>query len=142
MKYLQNGRFAEPKCAERLVVYADPAILQNQQGQIPERTLKRLSPEEEHHAMILATARDLSAGCNIQKWAQAWLTQPVVFRCVRRLSALSAAISDDLTAALFFEASQLREKIGEDFESMYLTTVFGSSWQLFLICFSDLKKLS
>eukprot|EP00435_Cladocopium_sp_Y103_P057013 s737_g19.t1 len=123
VKYLQNGRFGQPKCAERLVVYADPAVLDTQ-GPIPERMFKRISPEEEHHSMILATARDLRRDCNVREWAMAWLTQPVTFRCIRKLSSLSGTVSDDLQAALFFEASQLREKIGEDFESMYLTTVF------------------
>lgn len=125
MKYLQNARFGKPKCAERLVVHADPGFLNQVQGPIHERTLKRISPEEEHHAMILATARDLRMDCNVREWATVWLTQPAVFRCVRRLSTLSASVTDDMQAALFFEASQLREKIGEDFESMYLTTVSG-----------------
>ena len=123
VKFLTKGRFAQPRCAERLVVYTDPGILTMQDAIIPERSLKRLSPEEEHHAMILATARDLSGDCNVNEWAKIWLTQPVVFRCVRKLADLSGTVQDDLQAALFFEASQLREKIGEDFESMYLTTV-------------------
>lgn len=100
-------------------MYADPAA----HGQVvQERAFKRLSPEEEHHAMILATARDLKASVHVGDWARAWVSQPAVFRCLRPLSSLTSVV-DDMQAALFFEASQLREKIGEDFEAMYLTTV-------------------
>jgi hypothetical protein len=56
----------------------------------------------------------------IQEWAAVWLSQPATFRIVQKVSLTSVADSE--AAALFFEAGQLREKIGEDYEAMYLTT--------------------
>ena len=133
VKFLQNGRFRRPATAEKIVLYADPSVTAPS-----ERLFKRLSPEEEHHAIILATARDLAKNVMIQEWAEIWLTQPVTFRCVKKLQNLKTAVQDEIQCALFFEASQLREKIGEDFESMYLTTVSG--FNLFNPFFKSLIK--
>ena len=36
--------------------------------------LRRVSPDEEHHAFILATARDLAAGKSEQEWKAKWLS--------------------------------------------------------------------
>ena len=117
VKYLQNGRFKHPTRMEKLVIVCrDPF----EAGPVAERSLKRISPEEEHHALILATARDVRRGIMIQEWAAVWLSQPATFRIVQKVSLTSVADSE--AAALFFEAGQLREKIGEDYEAMYLTT--------------------
>ena len=61
VKYLQNGRFKRPDRMEKLVIVCrDPLGA----GPVAERSLKRISPEEEHHALILATARDgYGQGC-------------------------------------------------------------------------------
>lgn len=117
---LIDGRFKKPAPCESLVVLnrsvpRDPAEVE----------LQRLSPEEEHHAIILATARDVRRGLNIEEWAAIWVSMPVAFRVVGESSSLKSLGIED--GHLFFAASQLREKIGEDFESMYYTTV---TWQL------------
>lgn len=117
---LIDGHFKKPAPCESLVVLnrsvpRDPAEVE----------LQRLSPEEEHHAIILATARDVRRGLNIEEWAAIWVSMPVAFRVVGESSSLKSLGIED--GHLFFAASQLREKIGEDFESMYYTTV---TWQL------------
>ena len=119
VKYLQNGRFKAPAPMEKMVIHCEPGICATP---VPgDRTLRRISPEEEHFALILATARDVTRGVNVPEWAFIWRSQPCTFRVVSKLSLTS--VSDPDAASLFFEASRLREKVGEDFESMYLTTV-------------------
>ena len=93
--------------------------------------LQRLSPEEEHHALILATARDIRRGLNIDEWAAVWVSMPVSFRVILEKPNLTAVGITD--GHLFFAASQLREKIGEDFEAMYYTTVTCRTF--FITCF-------
>lgn len=74
-------------------------------------SLRRFSPEEEHHAFILATDRDLGANVNEDLWVTAWLSS--MARCVKLES----------QQKIFWKAGESREKIGERFDCLYYSTV-------------------
>lgn len=74
-------------------------------------SLRRFSPEEEHHSFILATDRDLQANVNEDLWVKAWLSS--MARCVKLES----------QEKIFWKAGEAREKIGEKFDCLYYSTV-------------------
>lgn len=76
--------------------------------------LRRCSPEEEHHAFVLSTDRDLSVGKNVEGWVAAWKS------CVARMVKITSY------EAIFWQAAKARERIGEQFDCLYYSTVL---WQ-------------
>ena len=68
--------------------------------------LRRVSPDEEHHAFILATARDLAQGKSEQEWKAKWLSCQATF------------VRLDSQEDEFWRADKLREAIGAPYDSM------------------------
>ncbi len=73
-------------------------------------SLRRYSPEEEHHSFVLATARDIREGKNVDAWRQCWLAS--------RATCMKLVSQDEI----FWRAGQAREIIGEKFDCLYYTT--------------------
>lgn len=76
--------------------------------------LRAISPEEPRHALILAIARDVKAGMpeeGLLLWRRLLLSAVTEFR---RLST-----EEDV----FWAATNLRERVGADYETMYFSPV-------------------
>lgn len=83
--------------------------------------LRAISPEEPRHALLLAIARDVKAGMaeeGLLLWRRLLLSVVTEFR---RLSS-----EEDI----FWAATNLRERVGADYETMYFSPVRASvSWR-------------
>lgn len=109
VQYLMSYTFESP-APLKITVIADPhsSWLPKDAGQ-----LRRVSPDEEHHAFILATARDLAAGKSEQEWKAKWL------------SCIATFVRLDSQEAAFWRAGKERETIGAQYDSMHYST---ESW--------------
>lgn len=74
-------------------------------------SLRRCSPEEEHHSFILATDRDLACDLNVDGWVKAWK------------GSIAKIILMENEEQIFWHAGSLREEIGERFDCLYYSTV-------------------
>ena len=108
VELLMHGRFATPCHPQQLTLWAESSA----DGKVG--LLKRLSPEEEHHAFILASARDIQRDLCVDQWLEVWKTSVAKFKII------PAVLGPEEP---FWAASRLREQMGEDFEAMYYTTV-------------------
>ena len=71
VKLLQKGRYNSPQPLELTVAVnglSDPSNSNHRMAS----SLRRLSPEEEHIAYLLATWDDISEGNNLQEWDLVW----------------------------------------------------------------------
>ena len=109
VQYLMSYTFESP-APLKITLIADPhsSWLPKDAGQ-----LRRVSPDEEHHAFILATARDLAAGKSELEWKAKWL------------SCIATFVRLDSQEAAFWRAGKERETIGAQYDSMYYST---ESW--------------
>lgn len=73
--------------------------------------LRRSSPEEEHHAFILATWRDIQDGKHVEDWLVCWRTSVAKMKQVESIQ------------KIFWHAARAREQIGERFDCLYYSTV-------------------
>ena len=111
VQYLMNYTFAEPSQL-KLVVIADQVS-----SWYPHNNgnLRRVSPDESHHAFILATARDLGQKKSEEAWKREWLSCQATFVRLER--------HEDA----FWRAGKEREIIGASYDTMYYTTALPSA---------------
>ncbi len=115
MQYLAEYCFSDPATAERIAPRTTVvALTSNSNPKLPASRgqLLVLSPEEVFFALIFAIERDISNGAGadiLASWRRYCLSQVIEFRWVER--------EDDG----YFHAINLRERIGAEFEALYLS---------------------
>ncbi|CAE7218980.1 unnamed protein product, partial [Symbiodinium sp. CCMP2456] len=107
VEYLVNSRYNRPFAPDLVVLSPVPEQMKGQ-----ELALKRVSPEEDHFALLQATARDLKKNAFVEEWATVWRSVPCTFL---------VQLKDN--GEHFWLALKRREKIGADFETMYPSLV-------------------
>lgn len=105
VRYMMSSSFREP-VSLTLDVVVDAAS--SYPGK--HHDLRRSSPEEEHHAYILATDRDLSLAVNVEGWQRAWRSSVSKMQKIESLQ------------QIFWQAARSRERIGEQFDCLYYST--------------------
>ena len=111
VNYLMNYTYAKP-AQLKVVVMADQAS-----SWFPKDigSMKRISPDESHHAFVMATARDLAQNKSEIEWKNAWRSSVATFVRLER--------HEDA----FWRAGKERELIGANFDTMYYTTAGPSA---------------